>query len=58
MIMSGNSLGDLADMLSTEYASVELQFRDAVKRIVRQNNLEWVRMYGSDKPLAANYRED
>ena len=56
--MSGNSLGDLADMLSTEYASVELQFRDAVKRIVRQNNLEWVRMYGSDKPLAANCRED
>lgn len=58
MIMSGNSLGDLADMLSTEYASVELQFRDAVKRIVRQNNLEWVQMYGSDKPLSANYRED
>ncbi len=56
--MSGNSLGDLADMLSTEYASVELQFRDAVKRIVRQNNLEWVRMYGSDKPLSANCRED
>ncbi len=58
MIMSGNSLGDLADMLSTEYASVELQFRDAVKRIVRQNNLEWVRMYGSDKPRPANCRED
>lgn len=58
MIMSGNSLGDLADMLSLEYAFVELQFRDAVKRIVRQNNLEWVRMYGSDKPLSANYRED
>ena len=58
MIMSGNSLGDLADMLSLEYASVELQFRDAVKRIVRQNNLEWVRMYGSDKPLSVNCRED
>ena len=58
MIMSGNSLGDLADMLSTEYASVELQFRDAVKRIVRQNNLEWVRIYGSDKLLSANCRED
>ena len=58
MIMSGNSLGDLADMLSLEYASVEVQFRDAVKRIVRQNNLEWVQMYGSDKPLSANYRED
>lgn len=58
MIMLGNSLGDLADMLSLEYASVELQFRDAVKRIVRQNNLEWVRMYGSDKPLSANSRED
>lgn len=58
MIMSGNSLGDLADMLSLEYAFVELQFRDAVKRIVRQNNLEWVQMYGSDKPLSANYRED
>ena len=58
MIMSGNSLGDLADMLSTEYASVELQFRDAVEHIVRQNNLEWVRMYGSDKPLSANCRED
>ena len=56
--MSGNSLGDLADMLSTEYASVELQFRDAVKRIVRQNNLEWVRIYGSDKLLSANCRED
>lgn len=56
--MSGNSLGDLADMLSMEYASVELQFRDAVKRIVRQNNLEWVRMYGSDKPRPANCRED
>ncbi len=58
MIMSGNSLGDLADMLSLEYAFVELQFRDAVKRIVRQNNLEWVQMYGSDKPPSANYRED
>ena len=58
MIMSGNSLGDLADMLSTEYASVELQFRDAVKRIVRQNNLEWVRMYGLHKPRPANCRED
>ena len=56
--MSGNSLGDLADMLSMEYASVELQFRDAVKRIVRQNNLEWVRMYGSHKPRPANCRED
>lgn len=58
MIMSGNSLGDLADMFSMEYASVELQFRDAVKRIVRQNNLEWVRMYGSNKLHPANCRVD
>ena len=56
--MSGKSLGDLADMLSTEYATVEPKLRDAVKRLVRKNNTEWVRMYGSDKPLSANSRED
>ena len=39
--MEGNSISDIAIALQTSYTSLQLRFRNAVYRIVRQNNRDW-----------------
>ena len=40
-MMEGNTLSDIAIALQTSYTSLQLRFRNAVYRIVRQNNRDW-----------------
>lgn len=50
-LMEGNALGDIAEDTQTSYDSLKLRFRNAVYRIIRQNNLDWRKVY-TNKPQA------
>ena len=47
LIMEGNTLGDIAEDTQTSYDSLKLRFRNAVYRLVRQNNLDWSKVYAN-----------
>ena len=49
--MEGNALGDIAEDTRTSYDYLKLRFRNAVYRIIRQNNLDWCKVY-TNKPQA------
>lgn len=50
-LMEGNALGDIAEDTRTSYDYLKLRFRNAVYRIIRQNNLDWCKVY-TNKPQA------
>ena len=45
--MEGNTLGDIAEDTQTSYDSLKLRFRNAVYRLVRQNNQNWSKIYAN-----------
>lgn len=40
-VMAGYSLTDVAELSGHEHGHVERQFRNAVSRVVRQNQRQW-----------------
>lgn len=47
LLMLGYACADIADMLSIEERLIHQTFRQAVRKIVRQNNLAWKDTYSS-----------
>lgn len=43
--MKGFTLTDISEVFGREYASLRLQYRNAISRIINENNREWGEKY-------------